>query len=123
MHRRIHNQVDTKVGTTYLSLMGDPTLRLQVLRPPSGISHSLSGGVTLSWSASPDASQYFVYRSTTGISGSWTKLPGNPATGTSFNDSAPPAGPKLYQVRSLALKLTGSGSYTNLSQGVFYLVN
>jgi hypothetical protein len=36
---------------------------------------------------------------------------------------AAPSGAKLYQVRAVRLQVTGSGCYTNLSQGVFANVN
>ena len=40
-----------------------------------------------------------------------------------FSDPAPPVGQKVYQVRALQLVTTGSGSFTNLSQGIFVTVN
>ncbi|MFO1501048.1 MAG: FG-GAP-like repeat-containing protein [Verrucomicrobiota bacterium] len=123
MLRTINSQADINVETIYISLQGDPTLRLQIVRPVSNLTHALADGVKLTWSESPDTSQSFVYRSTTGIDGHWTKLTPAPVTGLTFTDFSPPPGPKLYQVRASNLQLTPSGSYTNLSQGAFVLVN
>ena len=84
--------------------MGDPTLRLEVTPPPVNLAATSSGSVvTLSWNPSSAATpQYFVYRSTNGIDGLWTKLTSNPYGTTSFTDSAAPSGAKLYQVRALS---------------------
>src|SRR5437868_10873588 len=67
------------VGMTHVSLLGDPTLRLDVIKPPLDLRHTVSGGtVTIAWTASPANTQpgckgYHVYRATT-TSGPWTKL-------------------------------------------------
>jgi hypothetical protein len=46
--------------------MGDPTLRMHIVTPPSNFTAVLNGGsVDLAWTASPDASSgYHVYRAT-----------------------------------------------------------
>lgn len=103
-----------------LLIQGDPALRLQVLAPPGKVTLRASGGrVRLSWPASPEkGAQYFVYRAAS-PEGPFTRLTPTPLTTTSYTDSRPAAGAATYQVRALKLVTTGSGSYTNLSQGKF----
>jgi hypothetical protein len=47
----------------------------------------------------------------------------NAIADTSYTNSSAPAGPKVYMVRGLNVKTTASGSFTNLSQGIFANVN
>ncbi len=106
------------------TLMGDPTLRFQVVGPASGLTATTnSTSVNLAWTASAEPSaQYFVYRSTNGIAGDFLRL-SQAINSLSYTDSSPPAGQKMYQLRAAKLVTTGSGSFTNLSQGVFTTVN
>jgi hypothetical protein len=108
-----------------LNLLGDPTLRLNVMAPPANVTAASSGGnVTLNWGASSETNaRYYVYRSLTGMDGAFVRLTGESLGATSFADTNAPAGQKTYLVRALHLAVTGSGSYTNLSQGVFVTVN
>lgn len=118
--RMINDNPDRSAPNTYLALLGDPTLRMQILAPPSALAARGKTKVILSWTASPEpAAKYFVYRSTNQWDGSWTKLTSVPLVPTQYTDEAAPSGSKLYQVRALKLVETGSGSFTNLSQGIF----
>jgi hypothetical protein len=104
----------------FINLLGDPTLRLQVLAPPRALAKSTKSNVTIEWVPSVETNAtYLVYRSTRGLDGSWIRLTPNPISEASFADSSAPPGPKMYQVRAAKLSTTGSGSYTNLSQGIF----
>ena len=105
--------------------MGDPTLRLKITAPVSSLTGiSNSGNVVLTWNPSSEtAAQYFVYRSTNGMSGVFTNLTASWTTALSFTDASPPAGQKVYQVRTAKGVTTASGSYTNLSQGLFTTIN
>ena len=120
---RTVNEADPYAMKTYIALMGDPTLRLHVIAPATGLNGNDGTTVNLSWTASSDASGYFIYRSTNGLDGSWTRISTDAITSTSYTDSGAPSGAKTYQVRALKLIATGSGSYTNLSQGIFKSVN
>jgi hypothetical protein len=118
--RSITNQ-EANVETT---LLGDPTLRFQVIAPPSGLTPTTNqGSVSLAWTPSAEAgAQYFVYRSTNGLGGDFPRL--SQAINTvGYTDSSPPAGQKTYQVRAAKVITTGSGSFTYLSQAVFTTVN
>jgi hypothetical protein len=113
--------VQQGVADTHTALMGDPTLRMHVVRPPSGVNAARNGSlVTVNWTASPDPSVlgYNVYRRLS--DGSFMKLNGPLVTGTSFIDTTAGAGPQRYMVRAVKLQQGASGSYHNASQGVFY---
>ncbi|MCX8108261.1 MAG: hypothetical protein N3G20_05590 [Verrucomicrobiae bacterium] len=107
------------VRTTFF--LGDPTLRLVVTPPPRDFSARRSGRrVLLRWSDAPVVRPaYYVYRSTNGINGEFVRLTSVPLTSTEFVDTPPPAGNKVYMVRALSKVTTASGSFTNLSQGIF----
>jgi hypothetical protein len=103
-------------------LLGDPTLRLQILAPPSNLAFTLNKNVKLTWNASPEATHYWVFRSTSGMFGTWNNVTPTPITTTSFSEGAGSKRSLQYQVRALKLTQTGSGSFTNTSQGIFIVV-
>jgi hypothetical protein len=103
----------------HIALMGDPTLRMHVVAPPSGlvVATNASGGVGLNWTASPDTVLgYHVYRAPT-AAGPFTRLTTDLITGTSYTD--PAVTTNVYMVRAVKLEVSGSGSYYNASQGIF----
>ncbi len=112
------------VSVRSVYIMGDPTLRPFVLAPPTSLMGTRSGTVTLTWTASTDpAAQYCVFRSTNATlsaSSQFTKLTQVPIALTNYTDATPPSSTNTtYMVRALSMTSTGSGSFTNLSQGVF----
>lgn len=108
---------------SFQSILGDPTLRLHRVTPPSKGQASRSGStVTLTWNPSHDANcRYYVYRSTNGLAGFGTPLNSTPTVGLSFTDTTG-ATNLLYQIRAARHQVTGSGSFTNLSQGTLIQV-
>jgi hypothetical protein len=105
------------------SITGDPTLRLHTLQPASGLwGDSGSGGVALHWSPSEANAQYYVYVNTSSLYGPYTVVAG-PISGTSYTHYPAPSGQKFYMVRAVKDVSSGSGTYANLSQGVFVTVN
>jgi hypothetical protein len=104
----------------YFSYLGDPTLRLHILAPPANFSAQPENNqILLAWDHAPELDpNYFIYRATE-QSGPWTRITPHPISESRFHDANPPSPAPLYQIRTLQLKHTGSGSYTNLSQGVF----
>ena len=77
------------------------------------------GGVTLNWTASPDAvAGYHIYRGP-GANGPFSRLTDSPVAGTSFVDTNAPPGRYVYMVRATKLEIVPSGSYFNLSDGIF----
>lgn len=109
-----------------LAILGDPTLRLHVLAPPTNLAAKTSKGkvasVQLSWTASETGAQYYVYRGPS-VDGVFTRVSASPLSGTSFTDDAPVNRQKVYMVRALKPVTVGTGSYTNISQGSFATVN
>ena len=108
---------------THVALLGDPTLRMHPVIPPSGLKGTVSpNSVTLAWTASADSNLqgYIVYRSSS-PEVSFSKVSGNAPIGeTSFTDSTPGASTATYMVRAIKLEESGSGTYYNPSQGVFF---
>ncbi len=121
--RTVNRNLQSGGGSIYLSLLGDPTLRLQILAPPARLSADGRSAITLRWVASEETGQHFVYRSNGGMEGPWERLTPKPLTANSYVDPAPLPGSNLYQIRAVRLTSTGSGSFTNLSQGIFVQVN
>ncbi len=108
------NQVNGEARGVHMALMGDPTLRMHQVAPPSNVGVS-NGRVT--WSPSPDqVAGYHVYRANT-ANGPFDRITSSAVGGTAFTDSA--SGSYSYMVRALQLENTPSGSYYNLSQGAF----
>lgn len=107
----------------FQSILGDPTLRLHRITPPSGPKASRSGtSVSLMWNPSTEANRgYYVYRSTNGLDGFTTPLNSVPTPALSYTDTTTSTN-ILYQVRAAKLQVTGSGSFTNLSQAIFISV-
>jgi hypothetical protein len=104
----------------WISLLGDPTVRMHYLLPPTDLILVNNNNVAeLSWTASSDASSgYNIYRIEQGAS-SYVKLNGSPVTTTSYIDlTVPNGGIFTYVVKAVALKTTASGSYYNQSLGI-----
>lgn len=118
------NHVNLSAGQVHVALMGDPTLRMHMVAPPSSFSAvpAPNGAVALSWAPSSDPVRgYYVYRAPS-QSGPFSRLTRSFVTGNSYTDAAPPAGPKVYMVRAVVLATSSSGSYYNPSQGIFATV-
>ena len=103
------------------SLMGDPAVRMQPFDPIHNLlarQDSCNLTFKLTWSASLDTAvhSYYIYRSKH-IDSSFTQI------GTTSNlfwkDNSPLTGDNVYMVRGLKLQVSGSGTYYNLSQGIF----
>lgn len=105
----------------HVALLGDPTLRLHVVSPPSRLTGRVRRGtVMLSWEQSPDAVDgYNIYR--LNKSGAYTRLNSKPVLETAFEDETAQASglAHTYMVRAEKLETRGGGSYHNLSQGIF----
>jgi hypothetical protein len=111
------------IGTrsVHVALMGDPTLRLHPVAPPSSFKATPGiGGVALSWASSPDTelAGYYLYRAESS-KGPFTRIGGSsPIVGNSYVDTAG-ASHHTYMVRALKIEQAASGSYFNPSQGIF----
>ena len=103
------------------SLMGDPTVRMQVLEPAHQIStkqDSCNLAFKIKWTASSDTAvhSYYVFRAKH-IDSAFTQL--GVSSNCFWKDNAPLTGNNVYMVRALKLQVSGSGTYYNLSQGIF----
>ncbi|MCB0763823.1 MAG: hypothetical protein KDB84_03900, partial [Flavobacteriales bacterium] len=107
------------IGRSHLGLMGDPSLRLRMVKPPSNLAVSNSGGLaSFSWTASSEAvAGYYIYR-IDASTGAITSVNSSPVTGTTYQNGAVPfvAGQE-YMVRAMKVQVDPSGSYENLSMG------
>jgi hypothetical protein len=112
-------------GSRYVnnSLLGDPTLRLHPVLPPSNLIAAAGSGLVLSWAGSSDTAMqgYHVYRAAS-ASGPFTRLNSTLLGATTFTDAVPLTN-GIYMVRAVKLESTPSGTYYNASQGAFYTNN
>lgn len=106
-------------GGVWSNLLGDPTLRLQIVAPPTNLTATtIASSVNLSWTASADASiGYHVYRATS-ETGTYTRVTTNPITATNYTDASPGA-TVFYRVHAVKLEQVISGTFFNMSQGIF----
>lgn len=106
-------------NAVFRCLLGDPTLRLHVLAPPTGLTLA---GDALAWTPSPDADTagFLGYHISRGPSaaGPFTRLTAQPVAGPSWTDPEPKSD-CVYQVRAVRLQTSPAGSYQNTSQGAF----
>ena len=114
------NQSNALTRAVYVALMGDPTLRVDQLAPPSNlIAAPVGNTVNLSWDSSSDTVLgYHVYRAAH-AAGPFSRLTSSLLSQTSFSDSNVPPGTYSYMVRAVTLQTTPSGTYFNSSEGAF----
>ncbi|MBA2479822.1 MAG: putative Ig domain-containing protein, partial [Planctomycetes bacterium] len=107
----------------HIGLMGDPTLVQYPVIPPSGLGGSVSGStVNLTWAASAEATLgYHVFRATS-ADGPYTRITASPVATTSYADASVPGGTHTYLVRAAKMEVSPSGTFVNLSPGVFTTV-
>ena len=110
-------------GNTFvhIALMGDPTLRNNVMSPVSNVVASKIGyDCKITWSASPETNVigYNVYMKNDSVP-NYTKINNTPVSGTTYTDYClAHQGTYQYMVRALKLETTPSGSYFNMSEGI-----
>jgi hypothetical protein len=104
----------------YIALMGDPTLREEPLLPPASVSAATdAAGVHLTWNnAGPAEAGCNLYRSAS-AAGPFARLNPAPVQTSSFTDVTAAPGNYTYMIRAVALQTNFSGSYINLSEGIF----
>ena len=105
----------------HTALMGDPTLRMHPVRPPTGLvlEEAAGGRVRLTWSAPEDSAVigYNIYRAE-GLYDEFERV--NPAAveDTTYEDTSFMSCSLVYMVRAVKLETSKSGTYLNLSPGV-----
>ena len=115
---------DSNFGARFnhIALLGDPTLRLYPVAPPSNaVATPAAQAVTLTWSASTDSPlEGYVISRASSPNGPFTRLRSALVTGTSFVDrSVTPGASYTYLVRAVKDETSPTGTYLNPSQGVF----
>lgn len=112
----------TLTGGVHMVLMGDPSLRLHMVYPISGLTATqIAASVQLNWTASIDNNilGYNIYRADT-ITGDFLKLNTSLLLTTSFTDTMPSITTNnVYMVRALKAEVSPSGTYQNMSEGIF----
>ncbi len=108
-------------NSIHVALLGDPTLRMQMVQPPRQCRASTlaDGGVKLEWEPSTDTliSGYLVY-SAPSVAGPFTILTAARITGKEFVAAGLKPG-ELLAIKSVKLQTSGGGTYWNASQAQF----
>ena len=104
-----------------LSILGDPTLRSDYLALPGNFTGSYNlGKANLSWTSLTDGTTYYVYKaSASNPYGPFTKVSielSNPTFPVSYDGSVG----DIWMLRAVKTIITASGSYKNISQGVYW---
>ncbi|HOP96447.1 MAG TPA: glycoside hydrolase family 9 protein [Verrucomicrobiota bacterium] len=117
--RLYRNERNNCANWVHVALMGDPTLRMHVVAPPSAVQVRRAGDdAVLTWTASADdVLGYNVYRAAS-LDERFTRLNAEPVIETQFTDAGAP-GNSVYMVRAVKRQASASGTYVNLSQGGF----
>ncbi|MBX3164146.1 MAG: T9SS type A sorting domain-containing protein [Bacteroidetes bacterium] len=109
------------VNSIHISLMGDPTLRNDIVAPVSNVVATKVGNdCHISWSASTETTLvgYNIYMKND-TNTNYVKINSTPISGTTYTDYCLPyLGTYKYMVRALKLETTPSGSYYNMSEGI-----
>jgi hypothetical protein len=114
-----YQPVGSSARGVHIALLGDPTLRLHRVAPPTDLRvQAASRGMRLRWTASTQKVEgYHVYRATSEF-GPYERLTKEPVKARTADD--PDGTPNhFYQVRAIVLQESTTGSYYNTSQGVF----
>ena len=113
------NQVNRFQRGVHIALMGDPTLRMHPVAPPTAVNAtSTPGGVRVTWNpASDDVIGYHVYRASSAI-GPFSRR-SDSLVNSPFTDTTGPGESWFYMVRAVTIEATPSGTYYNPSQGAF----
>jgi hypothetical protein len=113
------NDVDLSIGQVHISMMGDPTLRAFPLAPPSNVQLSITDTLNFSWNpAWQPVDGYEIYYAHS-YDGPFQRAIRRAIPATSYSLAMLPSGHYVFMVKSAAIQTTGSGSFNNLSQGIF----
>lgn len=113
---------DDSSRTLHLGLLGDPTLRLDPMRPPSAPAVTCKAGKpNLSWTTSPDATLgYRVFRREPGSLSTTpdVRVSGESVAGPFVDDSAAPGQSYVYRIVPVRTARNASGTFVDLGPGV-----
>jgi hypothetical protein len=109
----------------HVNLLGDPTLRMHIVCPVNTLQSAITAdsSVMLAWKPADDSIiGYYIYKLDT-LENKYNRITPSPVAETLFEDTLPDAGNNYYMVRTFKLSQVASGSYYNLSQGIFDTIN
>ncbi|MEZ4756941.1 MAG: fibronectin type III domain-containing protein [Flavobacteriales bacterium] len=107
------------MGKTHLGLMGDPTLRMYMVAPPTNLAVANNNGIaSFSWTASTEpVDGYHVYQIDPATQQP-QRLTSSPVTNANYlNPAIPFIAGREYMVRAVKVQVSHSGRYQNLSLG------
>jgi PKD repeat protein len=108
-------------NTVHIALMGDPTLRNDIVAPVSNVvATKVGNNCNISWTAATETAVigYNIYLKAPSSNG-YVKINPAPIAGTTYTDLClVNPGIYKYMVRTLKLETTPSGSYYNMSEGI-----
>jgi len=107
-------------STSNLALMGDPTLRQDMVAPPTSLRITGRGKAKLAWTPSADYNDsgfqgYYIYNAEA-PNRPYTLLTPSPVPNLTWTDAVSRKG-TIYMVRAARLFPANTGSYVDLSQG------
>ncbi len=107
------------IGRTHLALMGDPSLRMKMIVPPTNLTVTNSSGfANFAWTPSSESVLGHYLYDIDPVSGVVTRLVDDLITGGAYlNPAIPFIAGREYMVRGVKLESNTSGSYYNLSLG------
>ncbi len=103
----------------HTALLGDPTLRNDMIAPPTNLTLSTSASlIELNWTASADTVLgYHIYK-INDATGVFERINDTLVTNTNYTYYCPAFGKNILMVRAYRLETSNSGTYYNLSQGI-----
>ncbi len=110
---------NTYARGTHITLLGDPTLTMNIIAPPKNLKRTqlTTEMVSLDWTPSPESvEEYYVYRKVAPTGFERVAVIASPLT--HWTDSVAPFGAE-YMVRARMLVQSPSGSYYAFSQAAF----
>ncbi len=104
----------------HIALMGDPSLRNDVVAPAKNVTASrLGDGAEISWDASDDEVMGYHVYAKSDQSPDYVRLNDEPVLSGSYTQPClPDSGLHSFMVRAIDLQTSPSGTYYNLSQGI-----
>jgi hypothetical protein len=105
----------------YTTLLGDPTLKMRVVSPPTNVTVGMDGADNvISWTPAVDTNiqGYHVYRAPLTNQNGFTRITNTPVITGSFRDTNAAAGAYRYMVRTVKMEQSTARSYYNASQGI-----
>jgi hypothetical protein len=105
----------------HVSLMGDPGLRQHVIAPPSNLTGAnvSTNYVELHWNPSPDSVLgYYIFKLNI-ATGIYNRISPTIVSDTNFYEANISTAINYYMVRAVRLEASVTGTYYNMSQGIF----